>query len=109
MGKRDVDRKVAEAMKLLTASKEDAIRDLAAVLDDIESIDDRLAALNRDRDRLIEDARAKHATAKQAGWKVRELSDAGLTVPRPITMPLDRGADESGAQSASGSGEHPSP
>lgn len=88
MGRREVDRKVAEAMKKLTATKEDAVRALAAALDDIDSIDIKLIELNRQRDELIAVAEAKHMVAKTTGWKVRELADAGLSVPRPIVLAL---------------------
>lgn len=82
MGKRDLDRRVAEALKALTATKEDSIRDLAEDLDKIEAVDVKIAALNKTRNELITAAEEKNEAAKTAGWKVRELSDAGLVVPR---------------------------
>jgi len=84
MGKRDIDRRVADALKALTATKEDSIRELAAALDKIEAVDAKIAALNKTRNELIASAEDKSEAAKTAGWKVRELSDAGLVVPRAL-------------------------
>ncbi len=82
MGKRDIDRRVADALKALTATKEDSIRNLAEALDKVEVVDSKIAALNKTRNELIAAAEEKSEAAKTAGWKVRELSDAGLVVPR---------------------------
>jgi len=82
MGKRDIDRRVAEALKALTATKEDSVRDLADALDKIEAVEGKIAALNKTRNELITAAEKKNEAAKTAGWKVRELSDAGLVIPR---------------------------
>jgi hypothetical protein len=86
MSKRDVDRRVAGAIKALTASKEDSIRALAEALDKIEAVDAKLVALNKTRNSLIAKADTQHEAAKASGWKVRELTNAGLCVPRPVTL-----------------------
>lgn len=88
MSKRDVDRKVAAAMRQHTATKEEAIRDYAATLDEIESVDRKLHELNQHRNELIDTAHTNRIAAKHAGWKLRELTDTGLSVPRPLTLPL---------------------
>ncbi len=72
----------AEALKALTATKEDSVRDLADALDKIEAVEGKIAALNKTRNELITAAEERNEAAKTAGWKVRELSDAGLVVPR---------------------------
>jgi len=100
MGKRDIDRRVADALKALTATKEDSIRDLAEALDKIEAVDSKITALNKTRNELITAAEEKNEAAKTAGWKVRELSDAGLGVPRATPAAGDTPAPEA-AQSAS--------
>jgi len=94
MGKRDIDRRVADALKALTATKEDSIRDLAEALDKIEAVDGKIAALNKTRNELIATAEEKNEAAKTAGWKVRELSDAGLVVPRPTVAAGETPAPE---------------
>ncbi len=101
MGKRDIDRRVAEALKALTATKEDSIRDLADALDKIEAVEGKIAALNKTRNELITAAEKKNEAAKTAGWKVRELSDAGLVIPRATATAGDTPTPEA-AQSASG-------
>lgn len=88
MAKRDVDRRVNDALKKLTASREEALRDLASALDKIDAIDHKLATLNAQRTELIATALQAFATAKQAGWKTRELHDAGLTIPAALNLDL---------------------
>ena len=100
MGKRDIDRRVADALKALTATKEDSTRDLAEALDKIEAIDVKIAALNKTRNELITAAEEKNEAAKTAGWKVRELSDAGLVVRRATAAAGETPAAET-ASSAS--------
>ncbi len=100
MGKRDIDRRVADALKALTATKEDSIRDLAEALDKIEAVDGKIAALNKTRNDLIATAEEKNEAAKTAGWKARELSDAGLVVPRATAAAGETPAPEA-APSAS--------
>jgi len=101
MGKRDIDRRVADALKALTATKEDSIRNLAEALDKIEAVDVKIATLNKTRNELIAAAEEKNEAAKTAGWKVRELSDAGLVVPRPTAAAGETPAPEA-APTASG-------
>jgi len=101
MGKRDIHRRVADALKALTATKEDSIRDLAEALDKIEAVDSKIAALNKTRNELITAAEEKNEAAKTAGWKVRELSDAGLVIPRPTAAAGETPAPET-TQPASG-------
>ncbi len=100
MGKRDIDRRVADALKALTATKEDSIRDLAEALDKIEAVDGKIAALNKTRNELIAAAEEKNEAAKTAGWKVRELSDAGLVAPRATPAAGETPAPEAAPSAA---------
>jgi len=52
--------------------------------------DGKITALNKTRNELIAAAEEKSEAAKTAGWKVRELSDAGLVVPRATAAPAKR-------------------
>lgn len=100
MGKRDIDRRVADALKALTSTKENSIRNLAEALDKIAAVDSRIAALNKARNALIDAAEDKNEAAKTAGWKVRELSDAGLVIPRATAAAGETRAPEAAGETA---------
>lgn len=100
MGKRDIDRRVRDALRALTATKEDSIRDLAEALDKVAAVDGRIAALNKTRNALIDAAEDKNEAAKTAGWKVRELSDAGLVIPRATAATGETRAPEAAGETA---------
>ena len=89
MGKRDVERKVAEAMKSLTESKEASVRELAEVLDEVAGLDAKLVALNATRTTAVGRAGEALEAAKSAGWKVAELRSAGFVVPQTITLGIE--------------------
>lgn len=85
MAKKDIDRRVTEAIHALTAGKESSIRDLVSSLDDISKLDARLRDLFERRSALLESMEKQTETARVAGWKVKDLADAGLAVPRALS------------------------
>ncbi|WP_193614272.1 hypothetical protein [Nocardioides lijunqiniae] len=99
MAKRDVDKKVKSALDALLAEKETAVRTLAEVLDKIETEDQEIAERVAARNALLEEAETAHAAAKAAGWKPRELADAGLGVPKSINAGLPAVAPSRGSGS----------
>ena len=88
MAKRDVDQKVKKALGALVADKETAVRNLAETIDKIENADEQIANLIAARNALLAEAEQTFGAAKSAGWKLRELADAGLSLPKPIDAAL---------------------
>lgn len=85
MAKTHVEKRVEQALQTLIAPREDSIRALAQALEDIASVDSKIAELTAQRDQLISTATQATTDAKTAGWKPKELAAAGLLVPRRTT------------------------
>lgn len=94
MARNDVDRLVSEAMKALMAPREQSIRGLAQVIDDLAKTDERITQLLAERDELVAAADDAVRAARAAGWKPKELGDAGLTISRSYTAPRRSTAPE---------------
>ena len=86
MGKRDVNRKVNEAMRALTSNKEEAVRNLIEALDAVASKDEQVRKVVDERGRLLQDAADAHKQARSAGWRARDLNGAGLVLPKQLTV-----------------------
>lgn len=86
MGKRDVNRKVNEAMRALTSNKEEAVRNLIEALDAVASKDEQVRKVVDERGRLLQDAADAHEQARSAGWRARDLNGAGLVLPKQLTV-----------------------
>jgi hypothetical protein len=87
MARSDVDRLVSDAMKALMAPREDSIRAVAQAVSDLATTDEKITQLLAERDKLVLAADDAVKAAKAAGWKPRELTDAGLTVVRAYAPP----------------------
>lgn len=87
MAKSHVDKRVEQALQPLIAPRENSIRALAQALDDIASVESKIVELTAQRDELISTATQATTDAKAAGWKPKELSAAGLLVPRRTATP----------------------
>ncbi|MBU2698804.1 hypothetical protein [Pimelobacter sp. 30-1] len=97
MAKSDIDRRVDSALRALVAPRENSIRHLATVLDDISNTDAKIDALLAERDKQVKAANASVNAAKAAGWKAKELTDAGLVVPRAYAPPTASKSKDSGS------------
>lgn len=86
MAKRDIEKKVGEALRALTADKESSIRKLVIALDSVGDLDGKIVALNAKRNTAIEAVERQHEAARSAGWKAKDLADAGLNVPRVLDL-----------------------
>jgi hypothetical protein len=101
MARSDVDKRVGQALKALIAPRENSVRDLAQALDDVATTDTKIDALLAERDKLVLKASDALDAAKAAGWKPKELLDAGLRVPRGYTLPSAKKAPQPAPPAAS--------
>lgn len=102
MAKKDIDKKVGEALRALNADKEASIRALVIALDGVGDLDSKLVALNARRSAAVAAVESRHQEARGAGWKAKELADAGLNVPRVLDLAAlgaDSGNDDMARES----------